>query len=277
MRYDVVTLIITGDSLQPRAGILMRCNGLLVGAFNENSPVVADHQVSLDDDIDRFGTCVYADRGDLMLIGLDDVVSDDVVRSWCVELIAAGLIDCDVGIPDLMPLLTIRLATVERKDVSGDDAAERVGNPKSLAATAGNGVAVECTELAAAFDGYATGAVVADDVVGRDNVVATFEKVAAHLRPGNEVVVELTLPTEEKMRAVRAGVLQSASTHRKVMYVVHSYKALVLTLRSLLRTAIRLGLVVTVVVAAVVDNRVEDSDVGGGMLGVHGKDADPVA
>ncbi|MBN2316882.1 MAG: hypothetical protein JXM79_23340 [Sedimentisphaerales bacterium] len=61
------------------------------------------------------------------------------------------------------------------------------------------------------------------------------------------------------------------------MHVIHSDKALVLTFRSLFRPAIRLGLVVAILFAAVLDDRVENANVGRGMIGVRGKNADSVA
>ena len=132
--------------------ILTNRNRLLIGAFDEDSPVVADHEVSLNDDVLCFAARVNANGGDLVWIGFDDVVCYDVMRGWRVELVMGGLIDCDVGVPDLWPPLAVRFATVERKNVAGDNAAERVGNPKSLTTAASDRVAVECAKLAAAFD-----------------------------------------------------------------------------------------------------------------------------
>ncbi len=60
------------------------------------------------------------------------------------------------------------------------------------------------------------------------------------------------------------------------MDVVHGEKSLILALRALLRPAIRRGLVVAVFVGTVLDDRVDDSDLGGGMIGVRSKDTDPV-
>ncbi len=124
------------------------------------------------------------------------------MRGGCVENVTAGLVDGDVGVPDRSPLLTVRFATVEREDVAGDDTTERVGNPKSLATAAGNRVSIERTELAAPFDRDAAGAIVTDDVVSREDVAAALEKVAAHLRSVDAVVVELPPTAEVKVGAV---------------------------------------------------------------------------
>ncbi|WP_442507117.1 hypothetical protein SH528x_006015 [Novipirellula sp. SH528] len=71
-----LALFITGNSLDLAIVILMNCNGLLIGAFDEDSPVVTDHQVSLNDDFSRFSACINADGDNLVLIGLDDSGAD---------------------------------------------------------------------------------------------------------------------------------------------------------------------------------------------------------
>ena len=88
------------DSRHFGAAVFANGDGLLIGAFDDDFSIGSDERVAGNGDVFGFGAGIDANGGDLVVIGLDHVIRDEVVCGRCVELVAASLVNGNVSVPN---------------------------------------------------------------------------------------------------------------------------------------------------------------------------------